>query len=48
MLRELIVARIHGREEGRAFWDRSQVNLPEGAHLDIVVIVAVFAIFVYC
>jgi len=39
MLYEIIVARNYGRVEGRAFWDRSEINRPEGAHLDIVVVI---------
>ena len=46
MLDEFIVARNYGREKGRAFWDRSQVNRSEGAHLDVVVVVVVAV--VYC
>ena len=45
MIRELTVARNYGREKGRAFWDRSQVIQPEGAHVDIVVIVAIVVYF---
>jgi len=42
MLYELIIARNYGREKGRQFWDRSQINRPERAHLDVVVVVVVY------